>query len=207
MTEVIKKQNIIDMPDNSDMIAEAMKYAFYHQDRLSMLLIILKQNISCPNILRKSSIRGMEPTGIASSAKTLAPTSAMRPKTISSSTKDSSPSYSTKSDDYPNTIIITTFIPYHPSISYHIHQSIYQPFLVLSCDVLSEDQVIFHDIDTNKMVKESLDDIIVDYFFDFKDLRDDRFHICILLPLQALRNHLNRFFYSLVPLNIRLCSL
>ena len=26
MTEVIKKQNIIDMPDNSDMIAEAMKY-------------------------------------------------------------------------------------------------------------------------------------------------------------------------------------
>jgi hypothetical protein len=25
MTEVIKKENIIDMPDNSDMIAEAMK--------------------------------------------------------------------------------------------------------------------------------------------------------------------------------------
>jgi hypothetical protein len=25
MTEVIKKENVIDMPDNSDMIAEAMK--------------------------------------------------------------------------------------------------------------------------------------------------------------------------------------
>jgi hypothetical protein len=28
MTEAIKKSNIIDMPDNSDMIAEAMKYNF-----------------------------------------------------------------------------------------------------------------------------------------------------------------------------------
>jgi hypothetical protein len=28
MTEVIKKENIIDMPDNSDMIAEAMKEVF-----------------------------------------------------------------------------------------------------------------------------------------------------------------------------------
>ena len=45
MTQAIKKQNIIDMPDNSDMIAEAMKYILYYKDKQNMRSIILKQNI------------------------------------------------------------------------------------------------------------------------------------------------------------------
>jgi hypothetical protein len=39
MTEVIKKENIIDMPDNSDMIAEAMKEVSLLRYRQNMQLI------------------------------------------------------------------------------------------------------------------------------------------------------------------------
>jgi len=57
------------MPDNSDMIAEAMKYLFYYKDKQNMQLIILKLNILCPSILNKSLTRDMELTGIVLLAK------------------------------------------------------------------------------------------------------------------------------------------
>jgi hypothetical protein len=40
MTEVIKKENIIDMPDNSDMIAEAMKEVSHIEYRQNTQSII-----------------------------------------------------------------------------------------------------------------------------------------------------------------------
>ena len=46
MTDVISKDSIIDMPDNSDMIAEAMKeVSFYNICRPNMQSIISKWSI------------------------------------------------------------------------------------------------------------------------------------------------------------------
>lgn len=44
MPVVIKKENIIDMPDHSDMIGEAMKEVIYVIFRQSMLLTTLRLN-------------------------------------------------------------------------------------------------------------------------------------------------------------------
>lgn len=73
-TEAIKKENIIEMPDGSDMIAEAMREVPTLTLRLNMQSITLKQSISCPNTSKKSSTKNTAPTGIASSARILAPT-------------------------------------------------------------------------------------------------------------------------------------
>ena len=42
MSEVIKKQNIVEMPDNSDMIAEAMKEAKYAVDNIKIEYLMSK---------------------------------------------------------------------------------------------------------------------------------------------------------------------
>lgn len=42
MTEVIKKENIVEMPDNSDMIAEAMKEAKYAVDNIKIEYLMSK---------------------------------------------------------------------------------------------------------------------------------------------------------------------
>jgi len=100
MSEAIKKENIIDMPDNSDMIAEAMKEVTHTSLRLSTQLTISKLSTSCPNTSRKSSIKNTAPTGTAWWAKISAPLSATKPRTISSSMRDNSPFFSTKLDDH-----------------------------------------------------------------------------------------------------------
>lgn len=89
MSKEIKKENIMDMPDNSDMIAEAMKEVTVVEPRLNMQLTLSKLSTSCPNISSRNSMRSMEPTGIVLLAKISAPTSATRPKIISFSMRDS----------------------------------------------------------------------------------------------------------------------
>ena len=100
MTEVIKKENKIDMPDNSDMIAEAMKEVSHIIYRQNMQSITLKSSILCPNTSRKSLTKNMEPIGIVLLAKTLALSSAMKLKTTFSFMKVSLLSSFIKLDDY-----------------------------------------------------------------------------------------------------------
>ena len=107
MTEVIKKENKIDMPDNSDMIAEAMKEVSHITYRQNMQLITSKSSILCPNTSRKSSTKNTELIGIVLLAKILAHSLAMKPKTTFSFMKVSLPSYSTKLDDSQ----ITSLLP------------------------------------------------------------------------------------------------
>ena len=65
MADVISKDSIIDMPDNSDMIAEAMKeVSFFNKYRLNTQSITSKWSIWCQNISSKSSTRNTEQTGI-----------------------------------------------------------------------------------------------------------------------------------------------
>ena len=102
-TEVIKKENLIDMPDNSDMVAEAMKEVKCFLCRQNTQWIILKSNISCQSISKRSLMRSMEPTGIVLLAKISHHMSAMKPNTISFSMKDNLQFSCTKwaeQDDY-----------------------------------------------------------------------------------------------------------
>ena len=68
-TEVIKKENLIDMPDNSDMVAEAMKEVKCFLCRQNTQWIILKSNISCQSTSKRSLMKSMELTGIVLLAK------------------------------------------------------------------------------------------------------------------------------------------
>ena len=97
MADVISKDSIIDMPDNSDMIAEAMKeVSFFNKCRPNTQSITSKWNTWCQNISSKSSMRNTEQTGIVSWAKTSLRMWVTNPKTTFSSTKDNWPSYCTK---------------------------------------------------------------------------------------------------------------
>ena len=87
MAEAIRKENIVEMPDGSDMIAEAMREVLIILGRLSTQSTTSRQSISCPSTSSKNLMKSMGPTGTALLAKTSIPTSATKPKIISSSTK------------------------------------------------------------------------------------------------------------------------
>jgi hypothetical protein len=110
MTDVISKDSIIDMPDNSDMIAEAMKeVTLFDKPRLNTQWITSRLNIWCRNTSKKNLMKNMARIGTVWLAKTLLRMSATNPKTIFSSTKGNWPSYCTKLVD----LFETYFCPFY----------------------------------------------------------------------------------------------
>lgn len=93
------KSNIVDMPEDSDMIAEAMKEVPIPRPRPSGRSTTSRSSTKCPTTSRTSSTRSMGPTGTASLAKISHPTSATSQKTTFSSMKGHSRCCSTKLAD------------------------------------------------------------------------------------------------------------